>query len=951
MVPIYVKSCYSFLSSIITIDDLILFAQKKHSEYLCLCDDNMYGVMEFIQKCELNSIKPIVGLDLDICLLYAKNYQGYQNLLHLETIKSERNVTTSDLVKYQENLVCFVSEEEPLLEEIKKIYNDIYIYGDNHLLLNKTLCLDENDLEILKYLHLLRDNKTIASEYEISNDVCYKRMDNFDYQTFFQKFDLKLPKYTLNLPDYCKFNDTKGLNSDDYLESLSIIGLNKRLNNKIPLSYKERLLYELSVIKKMGFSNYFLIVYDYIKYAKSHDILVGPGRGSAAGSLVSFSLGITEVDPLKYDLLFERFLNPERVTMPDIDTDFPFDKRDMVIDYVIKKYGEKNVSLITTFVPFGSKMSLRDMGRIMNIPLYMIDDLCKKIGDKSLLDVKNNQYLMGIIESDIKLKKLFEVASRIEGIPRHASIHAAGVIMANTPLDNIVPLVYSDGKYLSGYEAMYLENLGLLKMDFLGIKNLTIISETLNLIHEYEGKEIKFNDIPLSDDKTNKLFSDGDTLGIFQFESAGIREFLKRLKPRSFEDIYNANAFYRPGPSNNITSFINRRNNLEKVDYFDSRLEKILQSTKGIIVYQEQIMQIASVMADFSLGEADTLRRAMSKKKIHDIEKFKDKFIHNSVKNGYNEDLCYKIFDLILNFASYGFNKSHSVAYSMISYKMAYLKVNYPKYFYLSLLNSFDGDEKKTMSYLKEMKKYDIKVNKPDINKSKDVYTIYYNNIILPFNVIKGISGVIARKIVEIRKNGFTDIYDFFAKTTSLLPKNIVESLILSGALDSFGFNRKTLYENIDGLINYGELVKNLGSDYVLKPEMNLQDEYSRRELTSQEKKCFGFYLTNHPVTFVKSKIDHVINLCDLSKYFNKLVKVVVMIDYIKETNTKKGERMAFFECSDEEEKIDVIIFPKLYQELPNLVKNDIIIIEGKVERRNANYNLVANKVIKVEDL
>lgn len=943
--PIYLKTVYSFLTSIITIDELITFAKANNLTSLCICDDNMYGVMEFIKKCEANNIKPIVGLDITDALLFAKDYQGYQNLLKIETFKSQNEITKAELEKYNEGIVAFIKEDN---RELTSIFNDYYFAGED---LHPTLCLKEEDLEIVKYLHMLRDNKTISDDYVFDSHICYQKTNDNKYNEFISKCNLVLPKYELNIPDYCKYNDTKGLNACDYLDNLSIVGLSKRLNNQVTTKYKERLLKELKVIKKMGFANYFLIVYDYIKYAKTHDILVGPGRGSAAGSLVSYSLGITDVDPLKYELLFERFLNSERITMPDIDTDFPFDKRDEVINYVTHKYGTKNVAGIITFGTFGIKMSLRDMGRVLNIPLYVIDDLSKKIGNMTLSEVLNNQEIMKFINTDNKLKKLFCIAKRIEGLPRHTSRHAAGVVMANTHLDEIVPLVYDNGKYLSGYEATYLEELGLLKMDFLGIKNLTIIDNILKLIKEHQNINLKFNDIPLDDEETNGLFQRGDTSGIFQFESSGMKKFLVKLHPDSFQDIYNANAFFRPGPSNHIDAFIKRKFNKEKVDYLDPSFKDILSDTMGIMVYQEQIMQIANTMAKFTLGEADILRRAMSKKKISDIEKLQDKFVSGSISNGYSKEKAIEVFDLIRNFASYGFNKSHSVAYSIISYRMAYLKVHYPIYFYISILNNSYQDEEKTKNYLKEMKKHNIKISKPDINKSNIGYVIYHNAVYLPFNIVKGISNVIAKKIVDAKGDRYQDIYDFFAKMVGeSLPKNIYLSLINSGSLDDFKINRKSIVDNLDVLINYGNLVKDLGKENVLKPEIMVVDEYTKEEIIRNEKECFGFYLSNHPVIYYREKIGKTVSLVNIKNYFNKNIVCVLLIDRIKEITTKSGEKMAFYTCSDEEMSIDVIIFPKVYEKVTNCKKGDIIKVEGSVERRD-DYHIIASKITNIKEI
>ena len=750
--PIYVKTAYSFLSSLITVDDLVNYGLNNQLTSLCICDDNMHGVMEFIKKCEDNNIKPVVGLDLGFCLLFAKNYDGYKNLLKLATIKSKDEVKKEDLTNYNSNLICVLPNVSEDILFFNNLFDDLYVgfdndkayslikeQGYNPLYIKKTLCLEKSDVETLKYLLMLRDNKTLSDDYDFDSNVCVcdvKEEYYSDINDFLNKCNIVLPKYHLNLPNYVDYHDTKGMDSDEYLYNLSIVGLNKRLEGKVTVSYRDRLLHELDVIKKMGFSNYFLIVYDYIRYAKKNNILVGPGRGSAAGSLVSYSLGITEVDPIKYNLFFERFLNNERVTMPDIDTDFPDIERDNVINYVRDKYGLKKVAGIVAFGTFGTKMALRDMGRVLNVPLYTIDELSKMIKNPniSLQEMyDNNQKFKLLIDGDIKLKTLFKSASRIEGLPRHTTIHAAGIIMANGDLDEVIPLTYNDGMYLSGYEASFLEELGLLKMDFLGIKNLTTIKETLNLINEHSDVKLTFNDIPLNDNKTNLLFQRADTLGIFQFESKGMRDFLQKLRPNSFLDIYNATAFYRPGPSDSIPLYLNRRDGKEKVNYPDKSLEDILKSTYGIIVYQEQIMMIAVKMASFSLGEADNLRRAMSKKKIDVLKEARDKFISGSIKNGYSKEISEQIYDLVLRFASYGFNKSHSVSYGMVSYKMAYLKANYPLYFYLSLLNSVTMDEDKTISYIKEMKKNNIKIIKPDINKSESNYKLYYDSVILPF--------------------------------------------------------------------------------------------------------------------------------------------------------------------------------------------------------------------------
>ena len=480
----------------------------------------------------------------------------------------------------------------------------------------KNLYINENDKEYLKYLYMIRDSKTISDDtnYEIDNynlnikDIYeYTSNENlFNTNRIADMCNLEFPESEILLPIYPV---TNGLSSFEYLKELSSFGLSKRLGGKVRESYVKRLEYELDIINKMGFSNYFLVVYDFIKYAKKNKILVGPGRGSGAGSLVCYSLGITDIDPLEYDLLFERFLNPERVTMPDIDTDFPDKYRDQVIDYVVSKYGKKRVSGIVTFGTLAAKQALRDVARVLNIPNYQIDMVSRRIPGFTKLKLidfyKEDKEFKNLIDGDSKLTLMFKVASFIEGYPRHTSSHAAGIIMSKVDLDSVVPLTVSDGMYLTGYTMEYLEELGLLKMDFLGLKTLTTIMNIISSIKEYENVEIDFNNIPLDDKNVLELFSKALTVGIFQFESEGMKNFLRKLKPNSFEDIFAAIALFRPGPAGNIDSYIRRKHGEEEITYIDDSLKDILKNTYGIIIYQEQIMQIAVKLAGYSLGEAD----------------------------------------------------------------------------------------------------------------------------------------------------------------------------------------------------------------------------------------------------------------------------------------------------------------------------------------------------------
>ncbi len=971
--PLYIKTNYSLLSSTITIDHLLEYLSKNHFSNVAITDSNMFGTMEFYKKCKKIGMKPIIGLEIllenDTILLYAKNYQGYQTLIQLSTIQSSRKIEWNDLEKYHDSVVGIVPLEyentytmlQTLLDDLylgysnKKEETEALLITKNVVYIRKCLYLHENEKEYLKYLYMIRDGKTVLDEnnYEIDHysfllDDIYEYTSNenlFTTNKIADLCNLEFPKAELLLPIY---QDTNGLSSHEYLKELSSFGLKRRFGGKVRESYFKRLNYELEIIEKMGFSNYFLVVYDFIRYAKKNKILVGPGRGSGAGSLVCYSLGITDIDPIQYDLLFERFLNPERVTMPDIDTDFPDIYRDQVIDYVIQKYGKKRVSGIVTFGTLASKQALRDVGRVLNIPTYQIDLISKRIPPVTKLKLKDfyeqDLELKKMVQQDSKLMKMYQIASFIEDYPRHTSSHAAGIVMSKIDLDEVIPLTVSDGMYLTAYTMEYLEEFGLLKMDFLGLKTLTTIMNIISSIEQNEKITIDFHTIPLDDSKVLELFAKADTTGIFQFESEGMKNFLRKLKPNTFEDIFAAIALFRPGPSQNIDSYIRRKHQEEKIEYLDPSLEPILKSTYGIIIYQEQIMQIANVLAGYTLGEADILRRAMSKKKLDILKSEEEKFITKSVENGYTYEISKKIFDLILNFANYGFNRSHSVAYSMIAYKMAYLKYYFPKYFYASLLSSVIGSDAKTQEYIREVKILGISVLKPDINCSSCSYEVRKEGIYYPLSGIRNIGGVTCNEIVSNRGSGYSDIFDFLSKVKGINRK-ILESLIRAGCFDCFGITRKTYIDHLDAIINYAELVSTLAEEFVLKPELENQNEYTNLELVAMEKELFGLYLSNHPVTSYKAKFSQIVSFNQVSNYFNQVVTTVVLVEKTRVVQTKKGEEMMFFDGSDEYGKIDFTLFPKTYQKYPWIKVGDILKIEGRIERRYDAFQIIVNQV------
>lgn len=972
-IPLYNKSNYSLLSSMLTIDDLVSFAVNHKISSMALSDDSMYGVMEFVKKCQKENIKPIIGLTITleefIIVLYCKNYKGYQNLIKLSTIQNERLVTVDDLKSFSSDVIAvlpFNYRNQYLV--VKDIYSDLYLgYANKNeerelLLQTKdivffplSLYLNKEDSDYLSYLYKIRDGKTVSDdvtydilnhELEILNLLDYT--DNIGLLNTIKISDicnLEFPKAELLLPIYdCE-------DASRYLFELAKAGLNRRLNGVVNDFYRNRLSYELKIIDEMGFSNYFLVVYDFIKYAKQHDILVGPGRGSAAGSLVSYCLGITEIDPLKYDLLFERFLNPERKTMPDIDTDFPDDKRDEVIDYVVSKYGKKRVAGIVTFGTMGAKQVIRDVSRVLNIPTYKVDGLNKFIPaftKEKLSDFyNNNPAFKARIDSDLLLSKMFKVALRLEGFPRHTSSHAAGIVMCQRDLDEVLPLTVSEGMYLTSYSMEYLEDLGLLKMDFLGLKNLTIIHNILKDIENILGEKINFNQIPLDDKEALHIFEIANTSGIFQFESVGMRNFLRNLRPNQFEDIFAAIALFRPGPAINIDSYIRRKHGEEEITYLDPCLEPILKNTYGIIIYQEQIMQVASSFAGYSLGEADILRRAMSKKKVDLLKNEEEKFIHKSLERGHSYEVSKKIFDLILNFAGYGFNRSHSVAYSLIAYKMAYLKSHYKTIFFANLLSNVIGSEAKTHEYIMEARANKLEILKPSINFSGIRYIVKDNKIVYPISNIKSIGLVVANNIMKAREDGiFVSIYDAFSRLyIAGVGKKNLETLIYAGVFHEFSYNVATLIYNLDSLFNYAELTKDIDPSLVMQPDIEEQKEYEDSYLLDKEKSVFGFYLSSHPILMYKKDNPYTISLNEISNHFSKSIDCLILVDKIKVINTKKGDKMAFITGSDETGTMDFTLFPKVYRMYEMIEKGDLLKIRGNVEKRLDQYQVIVQKI------
>lgn len=968
--PLYIKTDNSLQESLIKIKDLIEFAKKNNIKSLTITDNNMYGVMDFYKMCITNSIKPIIGLEIEYksqkLVLYAINYDGYKNLIKLCTIKSERSLNLEDIKEHSDDLVCITPFESlSVYDEIKSFFKYIYVsYKDtkqyselsyeNLVYMNEILYLNPNDSMYLKYLRCIKNSSVLDNENgdDIHNHLMGEAEANLLYprdlkNNYFisQICNVQLPFHLKLMP---KYENDDGIDSYSYLKKKCIEGLKARFGTTVKEIYKTRLKYELDIINKMGFCDYFLIVSDYVRYARENKI-IATCRGSAVGSLVSYCLMITDVDPVKYNLIFERFLNPERISMPDIDIDFEHEKRQDIINYCIGKYGKKRVAPIITFGTLGAKQALRDVSKALNIDAKLIDTLCNLIDSKLTLieNYKANPKIKNLIDRFDTLEKCFKVALKFEGLKRHTSIHAAGVVMSNIDLDEIIPLDSTHSFYISGYDMTYLEEIGLLKMDFLAIKYLTTIHNIIESINASGNKDLSFDNIPLNDTKALSIFNKADTIGIFQFESDGMINFLKKLKVTSMDDLFAAIALFRPGPMKNIPSYIARKNGKEKINYLSQSLEPILKSTYGIMIYQEQIMQVAHVMANYSLGEADILRKAMSKKNKEILLSEKEKFTLRASQNGYSIETIDSVYNSMLKFAEYGFNKSHSISYSLVSYKMAYLKAYYPKQFITYLLSMEVNDIAKTKQYIYCAKKNNINILPPSINLSFRKYSIEDGGIRYPLSSIKNIGISISEFIITERNNGkYIDIYDFLKRCYGkVVTKKSLESLIYSGALSEFGYNKKTLVNNLDLIINYGELIKDLDRTYALAPEIILYPEYSLSELMEKELDIFGFYLTDNPITELKAVNKSIIDLNELELYFDKIINVIVYIDKIKEINTSKGDKMCFILGSDELSMIDIILFPNVYKKYSDLKVGDIIKVKGKVEKRYDKYQLVSNEV------
>jgi len=953
-IPLKVTTDYTLLKSLIKVKDLISFCISKNIKSCGICDTNLFGSIEFYKECKKNNIKPIIGIEIkineSIVYLYAENYEGYKNLLKINVILNDRVIELSDLEKFSNDILCILPCKYVNIYEDLKFYKDLYIGYENKeelkisliktnnvVYINNIKVFDNNDIKYLKYLDKINEIEDII-EYE-NNYFNYDNLDNFDYEKLEEvnnKLNVEIPFNKRFIPKFDKEKD-----SFLYLCNLCNKGLYKRLNGKVTKDYLDRLKYELNVINKMGFVDYFLIVYDYVLYAKKNNILVGPGRGSAAGSLVSYVIGITDIDPIKYDLLFERFLNAERVSMPDIDIDFDNTKRDLVIEYVKKRYGNFNVAGGMTFSTLKTRLVLREVGKLLKVDERILNKFIKVLNkDLNLSDNLKINNVKKYLNNYSELKKVYEISLKLEGIKKNISTHAAGIVISSMPLYELIPMYKNGDAYLTGVGMEHLEDLGLLKMDFLALKNLSTIDNIIKQIPNFN-----LNSIPLDDKQVYELFSRADTDGIFQFETNAFKNTLTKYRPKNFSELIACIALVRPGPSQELETYIKRKEGKETITYYHDSLKDILSDTYGVIVYQEQVISILVKMAKFSYAEADNIRRAMSKKKMDIIESVKNDFINRSISNGYDKDLTINIFDHILKFASYGFNKAHSVSYAYISYQMAYLKVHYKVLFTFELLNNSIGNSELIKNYLSDLKKANLKVYGVSINNSSNAFVFKNNIIFMPFRMIKNLRGDLIKNILDERSNGlYKDIFDFFKRTVKNISKNEYISLINAGCLNEFRINTKTLIMNLDVLINYGNLYDDLG-EYALIPELEIFEEYDVETKRLNEINSYGFFVSNHPSS--KYTGNEVMKLEKIKDKVFKNIVCYVMVENIKKIKTKKNEDMAFVSCSDETDKCDLNVFPKVYYMLQNVEKNDMIKVWGTVTKRFDKYSINVNKISK----
>ncbi|QGX45316.1 DNA polymerase III subunit alpha [Streptococcus equinus] len=956
------KTVYSFMDSLIDLEGYVKEAKVLGYQTIGIMDkDNLYAAFHFIEIAKRQGIRPVLGLELTLDIqenlsvtfyLIARDTQGYKNLMKMSSRQMTNGIQLEDLNDYLQGIAVII----PYFENLESISVpfDYYIGVDIHseereynkpiLPLHTVRYFNTNEVETLHMLHAIRDNVSLKdaplvpqNQHLVACDILTrafeqkfpKALENLEQLVSTIRYDfnseLKLPRFNRQKP------------AQEELIELTQSGL-KEKGLWLP-EYQERLSKELSVIHKMGFDDYFLIVWDLLRFGRSRGYYMGMGRGSAAGSLVSYALDITGIDPVKNNLLFERFLNEERYSMPDIDIDLPDVYRSEFLHYVRNRYGSLHSAQIVTFSTFGAKQAIRDVFKRFGAPEHELTNITKKISFRDNLTTvyEKNLSFRQIINSKIEYQKAFAIAKRIEGNPRQTSIHAAGVVMSDDNLTEHIPLKAGEDMMITQYDASAVEANGLLKMDFLGLRNLTFVQRMQEKVAKDYGVDIDIKSINLEDEKTLALFAAGRTKGIFQFEQAGAINLLKRIKPRKFEDIVATTSLNRPGASDYTENFIKRRFGKETVDLIDPLVAHILEPTYGIMLYQEQVMQIAQVYAGFTLGKADLLRRAMSKKKVEDMQKMESEFLKGAQSLGRPLDVAKDLFSRMAKFAGYGFNRSHAFAYSALAFQLAYFKAHYPAVFYDVMLNYSSAD------YITDALESEFSVNKIDIN------TVPYNDkisdgrIYLGLKNLKGVPRDMCYWIIENRP--FSSIEDFLTKLPeNYQKKEFITPLIEIGAFDKFEKNRRKIIENLEPLFMF---VNELGSLFAETSYSWIEvEDFPSAEKYRQEQGLLGVGISPHPLLEIAKKSSVPFTaLADLHE--NTETTILVELNQIRVIRTKtKGEQMAFLNVTDTKKKFDVTLFPEIFAQYKDtLQEGRFYYLTGKIQKRNDRLQMVLNRV------
>lgn len=1014
MVHLHTRSCWTLLQSPFRIDEIVQAARENHFEYAALTDrKTMYGTMDFLHACKKAGLKPIVGLELDVqsshgllnLLFLARNPRGLQQLYAL----SSKACAADGLLSLEEvselSDECFVltggeddrlqeclrnadnQTAESILLDLEQAFshfcvsiamNDSPIRQSDNLLLKqicrslslKTAALSrveyekEKDAERVRMLKAIerqalfkapdlsfRTGRWFRSQQEM--EALYDPEDLEETDRIAAKIDLS------ELPEKAKlpvFENRAGLSSEDYLKELCHAGLKKRLHGqRIPV-YEQRLEYELQIILSMGFADYFLIVWDFIRYSRSQGILVGPGRGSAAGSLVAYCLGISHIDPIQAGLLFERFLNPSRITMPDIDTDFPDDRRDEVIRYLKERYGENRTAQIAVFSTMKARMVLRDTARAMGVHVREIDELASLIPAGSDVTLKQayeqSPEFKNRIDGSRLNQELFARASSIEGLPRHVSVHPGGVILARESIIHQAPcLKGDDGMQVVQFTKENLEELGLIKIDLLALRNLTYIQNMLNLIETSGRGKLDLFQLPLNDSMVYQLLSRAQTLGVFQLESDGIRSLLRRFAPRCFKDIAAVIALYRPGPMKEIDTYLNARKKAGRTRPLHPLLQDLLQETGGIFLYQEQIMRAAQIMAGFSLAEADSLRKAMSAKNRAAMESWKSRFLEGAARKNIDSAQAEHVFEVMERFADYGYNKAHSYAYALVVYWMAFLKTHFPLEFYTAMLSGNIGGASKTMAFIQELHLRNIPLLSASLNHSMEKFAVQNGGIRIPFGAMKGLPSQSQKLILKERENGpFEDAVEAVVRLSRAgLKTEQIETLIWSGAFDEFGQTRAGLAASLDMMIRYSHLSqvdgkKSLIQEDIISRPMIASIADDPMTLLEKEKDIYGFYLREHPAALVRRHYKNALPISRLLERNGRNLACTGRILRIRTHTTKKGDEMAFISLEDETGQIDLAVMPQLWSQMKTqLRKNQMIYVCGN---KNRERSMIPDRIV-----